>query len=184
MRKQTRPEVPEMLVLHSQRWTEQWVSLRQRNPAATFNWYPVDALTVRQWVLPDLHKMTQGHCAFCDTYPLDDRSKTPIEHFRPKTHPEFLHLADEWSNLYYCCDLCQATKREQWDHVLLCPDANDYSFDRYFMFDFTNGRLLPNEIASENDQRRAEVTIRLYGLDLPEPTAAGTSLAQSSEPHD
>ena len=35
----------------------------------------------------------------------------------------------------------------------------------YFEFDYTTGQIQPNTVASDEDQCRAEVTIRLYDLD-------------------
>jgi uncharacterized protein (TIGR02646 family) len=112
--------------------------------------------------------MTQGHCAFCDCFPLDDRSKEPIEHFKPKSDPRFYADAYAWDNLYYCCDCCQSTKGERWDDRLLRPDAADYSFERYFLFDYTTGEIKANWLAGAADQARASATIEHYGLDLPE----------------
>lgn len=168
MRKQTRPPVPNVLQEHGERWTRQWSELRAKNPNAAFQWYKADGKTARAWCLPVLKQMTQGHCAFCDVFPLDDRSKEPIEHFKPKSDPRFWAEAYAWENLYYCCDRCQNTKGEQWDDGLLRPDALDYSFDRYFLFDYTTGQIKANCLASPADQARAEVTIRLYGLDIEE----------------
>ena len=168
MRKQTRPPIPEVLKKHGERWTRQWIKRRSQNPNAAFHWYKVDGQSARIWCLPVLKEMTQGHCAFCDAFPLDDRSKEPIEHFRPKSDPRFFEQAYAWDNLFYCCEHCQGSKREQWDEDLLRPDASDYSFDKYFLFDYTTGQIRPNCMVSANQQRRAEVTVRLYGLDLEE----------------
>jgi uncharacterized protein (TIGR02646 family) len=99
---------------------------------------------------------------------LDDRSKGPIEHFKPKSDPRFYGEAYAWDNLYYSCDCCQSSKGERWDECLLRPDAADYSFERYFCFDYTTGQIKPNCLATAADQERAAVTIRLYGLDLAE----------------
>lgn len=167
MRKQTRPPIPEVLQKHGERWTRQWIELREKNPSAKFSWYQVEGKTAREWLLPHLKHMTQAHCAFCDCFPLDDRSREPIEHFQPKSDPRFYAEAYAWDNLYYCCDCCQSSKGERWDDRLLRPDAADYAFDRYFMFDYTTGQIKPNCRASALDQARATVTIAFYGLDLP-----------------
>ncbi|HPM81361.1 MAG TPA: TIGR02646 family protein [Candidatus Anammoximicrobium sp.] len=168
MRKQTRPPVPAILQKNGERWTRQWVELRGKNPIAAFQWYQADGMSARTWLLPHLKDMTQGHCAFCDCFPLDDRSKEPIEHFKPKSDARFYAEAYSWQNLYYCCDCCQSSKRERWDDRLLRPDADDYSFTKYFVFDYTTGEIRANSRASVEDQSRAETTIALYGLDLSE----------------
>jgi uncharacterized protein (TIGR02646 family) len=166
MRKQTRPPIPDILQKHGERWTRQWIELRAKNASAAFHWYQVEGKSAREWLLPQLKVMPQGHCAFCDCFPLDDRSQEPIEHFKPKTDPRFYAEAYAWDNLYYCCDCCQSSKGEQWDDRLLRPDAEDYSFSRYFMFDYTTGEIKANCLANAPDQTRATVTIELYGLDL------------------
>lgn len=168
MRKQTRPPIPEILQKHGERWTRQWVELREKNPCATFQWYQADGKSARAWLLPHLKAMTQGHCAFCDCFPMDDRSKEPIEHFKPKSDPGFYSEAYAWENLYYCCDCCQSSKGERWDDRLLRPDSDDYSFLKYFLFDYTTGEIKANCLASAPDQARATVTIEHYGLDLAE----------------
>ena len=164
MRKQTRPPAPLQFVEKSDQWTQQWLNIRAQNPSG-FTWYTVDRKTARQWALPALHIMNQGHCSFCDAFPLEDRSKTPVEHFRPKSHDRFAHLAFEWSNLYFSCEYCQSAKRDLWEEGLIAPDETDYAFHRYFKFDFTNGAMAPNLRASIADHSRAEITIRLYALD-------------------
>jgi uncharacterized protein (TIGR02646 family) len=90
-------------------------------------------------------------------------SNETIEHLRPKS--KFPEHAYTWKNLYYCCDACQNAKREEWDEALLCADAEEYSFSRYFEFDFTTGGIKPNSLASEQDRLRAAITVKLYGLD-------------------
>ena len=167
MRKQTRPESPEILQSHGEQWSRQWVELRARNPNAAFNWYQADGQTAREWLLPHLKGMTQGHCSFCDSFPLDDRSKEPIEHFKPKSDPRFYADAYAWGNLYYCCELCQGTKQEQWEESLVRPDAPDYLFEQLFVFDYTTGAIKPNGLAEAAKQAGADMTIRLFGLDLP-----------------
>lgn len=165
MRKQTRPPTPQVLVQNGERWTAQWVELRNQNPSASFQWYRVGGQTAREWLLPHLKEMTQDHCAICDCFPLYDRSNEPIEHFKPKSDPRFYSDAYAWKNLYYCCEHCQGVKRERWHDDLLRPDADDYSFERYFLFDYTIGEIKPNSLASTADQARALVTIAIYGLD-------------------
>ncbi len=165
MRKQKRPHPPQAFVDNSQTWNDQWVARRKANPKAQFNWYQVDGKTARQWALPELRDMNQGHCSFCDGYPLEGISGEPIEHFKPKTDQRFYAEAFSWENLFYCCESCQRAKRDQWDDALLRPDKDDYQFLRYFEFDYTTGQIKPSPIATLAEQRRAEITIRLYELD-------------------
>ena len=165
MRKQIRPAEPAILIEHGTRWTQQWIELRKRNPAAQFSWYVVNGEPANVLLMPFLRDMTQEHCAFCDAFPFSDRSPETIEHFRPKSL--FPEVAYHWVNLYYCCARCQGEKGGQWDDRLLSPDAPDYSFERYFFFEFTTGALRPNPQATKEDQDRARETIRIYNLDEP-----------------
>ena len=155
MRKQHRPTAPPQFDQHAEKWKNQWLNLRVQNPRG-FTWYTVDGRTAREWALPVWHLMNHGHCSFCDAFPLEDRTKIPVEHFRPKSREEFAHLAFEWTNLYYCCGYCQSPKREYWEEGLIAPDETDYSFHRYFWFDSTNGAIEPNPKASKNSEPRKQ----------------------------
>ncbi|MCL2640638.1 MAG: TIGR02646 family protein [Phycisphaerales bacterium] len=163
MRKFNRAAEPAICTTHSEKWNNQWVALRNTNPNASFQWYRVENKSAHEHMLPTLYDQSQGHCCFCDAFPVRGVSNDTIEHFRPKS--QFPHLAYTWINLYYCCDACQSAKHEQWDDQLLHADADDYQFSRYFEFDFTTGSIKPNSLANEADQKRAAVTITLYGLD-------------------
>lgn len=172
MRKQTRPDPPEEFRQNADKWNRQWAELRTRNPSAGFHWYETAGRTAREIALPALKEMTQDHCAFCDVFPLDDRSREPVEHFKPKSRPEFYDQAYTWENLYYCCEFCQGSKGEKWNDQFppLRPDAAEYSFSRYFRFEFTTGRIEPNPLLKNSEPdawQQARVTIELYGLDEP-----------------
>jgi hypothetical protein len=54
--------------------------------------------------------------------------------------------------------------RQASEYAALQPDAPNYDFDRYFRWDYTLGTIEVNEQASPEDQRRANVTIKLYKL--------------------
>ena len=150
--------------MKDEEWNRQWAELRRKKPGARFSWYEFDLVAANEWILPALREMNQEHCCFCDGFPVAGLSSETIEHFRPKSREEFYELAYEWTNLFYCCSDCQKHKREQWDERLLKPDSADFDFDRYFMFDYTTGAVRPLPTASADEQVRAEVTIRLYGL--------------------
>jgi uncharacterized protein (TIGR02646 family) len=167
MRKQTRSkDVPSVRAQNGAAWTQAWLDKSKGQMSPSFTWPQVDGKTVREWILPELRKMNQDHCSFCDSFPIDTSSKEPIEHFRPKHRNAFPHLAYEWTNLYYSCELCQSSKHSQWDEDLLAPDDGSYHFLRYFICDFVTGEILPNPLADENEQRRATTTLRIYGINL------------------
>jgi len=159
MRKQSRPDLPAKLVVYCQEW--QQTHNAKANPGAAFTWYERDGKSAREHLVPLLQVMNQGHCSFCDAYPLGDRSNEPIEHFQPKSM--FPEMAYAWNNLYYICERCNTAKREQWDELLLRPDHNSYEFLNYFSFTI-RGDIEPNRYASVGDQHRACVTICIYKL--------------------
>ena len=162
MRGFVRTPVPEVLVIKGDQWAKRWVALRDLKPNATFTWYQHQNKSAREWLLPLLRKMTDGHCSFCDSFPLEGQSNEPIEHFRPKS--TFPNLAYDWGNLYYCCEKCQTTKKEVWSEELLAPDQPGYRWSDWFEFDYTTGHVRPNQFAEANLQTRASITIRIYGL--------------------
>jgi uncharacterized protein (TIGR02646 family) len=134
----------------------------ESKPKSRFGWGSKNCYTkIRQ----QLALMTQGHCAFCDGF-LGRESRETVEHFRPKRR--FPELAYDWGNLFPCCDRCQSEKKEQFDDRLLKPDDMDYDFSRYFLINFTTGKLEPRPDATATDQARARTSIQLYGLNLPE----------------
>ena len=165
MRKQKRPDAPKVWIDNQEKWKRQWLALRSKNPSAKFEWYTVGNQKANEIALPTLMSMTQYHCAFCDAYPVRGVANDTIEHFRPKGDGRFTSEAYTWENLYYCCNYCQSAKLNQWDDGLLRPDADGYLHKTYFEFDYTTGQIQPNRVANAEDQHRAEVTIRLYGLD-------------------
>lgn len=109
-----------------------------------------------------LKKMTNGHCSYCDSFPLGRRMiKDTIDHFKPKEL--FKLIAYLWENLFIACHYCQE-RGNKFDERLLKPDEADYDFDRYFTFDFTTFEIQPNKRASTADQERAQITINLFRL--------------------
>jgi uncharacterized protein (TIGR02646 family) len=167
MRKFTRDEEPEFLAGKWEAWGLEWEQRRKANPSAVFHWHELNGEKVNQKLLPLLKKQTQDHCSFCDAFPVAPPSIETIEHFRPKT--KFPKVAYRWNNLYFCCTHCQQ-KGEEFGKALLCPDAGDYDFDRFFRWDFTLGAMEINTLAAPSDQHRAAVTIRLYRLNAGHPT--------------
>lgn len=135
-----RTPAPAVLLDYGPQWTQQWIERRQQNPAADFRWYQHEKRSVREWLLPALREMSDGHCSFCEAFPLEGQSNEPIEHFRPKS--AFPEHAYEWKNLYYCCETCQSSKGDRWDDGLLAPDAPDYRWADWFEFDYTTGSMV------------------------------------------
>lgn len=163
MRKFQRLETPSVLSDNDNAaiWGRDWDARYRGNNAAVFHWHVVEGEKVNHLILPALKAQTQEHCSFCDSYPVAPPSIETIEHFKPKTrYPLEAYL---WGNLYFCCQFCQQ-KGSHFDDALIQPDHVDYSFDDYFMWDFTTGEIKPNPTVTEFNQNRARVTIAAYHL--------------------
>ncbi|MEG1465805.1 MAG: hypothetical protein RSA68_06970 [Hafnia sp.] len=163
MYKFTRSECPDYLALCWESLTVQHRQAKENNPKHKFYWY---AGFKYDTTLDILFTMNVGHCAFCDGGGIGEQSRKTIEHFKPKSlYPD---LAYKWENLYPCCDQCQSQKRERFDPDLLIADDMAYQFDGYFMLNYSTGAIEPSAAVDSNHQRRAQVTIEHYGLNLPE----------------
>ncbi|MFA7239591.1 MAG: hypothetical protein WC091_05710 [Sulfuricellaceae bacterium] len=161
MHKMKRPAQPDCLNANWPDWTEDFVTARKLDPKHPFGWR---SPACYQEIRRQLSVMTQAHCAFCDGA-IGVESRETVEHFRPKS--TFPDLAYEWNNLFPCCDLCQSNKLEKFDPALLKPDELEYAFDNYFVANFSTGEIEPSPHTDANARRQADVTIRLYGLNLP-----------------
>lgn len=153
-----RPPEPSVLGRGGAAWTAAYTALP---PPRRFAWPTVDGRTVREHLLNDLRAMTQGHCSYCDGFPLDSTAIETIDHFQPKARwPE---LAFAWGNLYLACPRCQQ-RLDAYDHRLLRPDDEGHSFERYFLYDERTGEIRPNPSADTDDQARATITCELFRL--------------------
>ncbi len=163
MRPFNRLDAPDFLTENWEKWGNEYAARKTANSSYSFNWKHHQGQPVNQRLLPDLRKQTQSHCSYCDAYPPNLPDKT-IDHFRPKGDARFYHLAYHWENLYFACGHCQKAKMERFDDALLRPDEAGYSFERYFIFNFSTGEVEINPAASGEEKLRAEATIRLFGF--------------------
>ncbi|MFN8395531.1 MAG: hypothetical protein U0176_12890 [Bacteroidia bacterium] len=165
MRRLSRPEQPEFLKENWEKWGEQFKSLRAKNAGAKFQWPTFEKQRINIPLSELLATASQEHCAYCDFHPLGSKEDS-IDHFRPKSHPAFHHLVCKWENLYFSCPNCQGFKKEQWsnDPILIAPDEEGYSFQRFFIIDSRTWQIEVNPTASASDQLRAEYTIETLGL--------------------
>jgi len=117
----------------------------------------------RDEISEKLKNNTLYHCAFCDDLLIPAGSADEqIEHFRPKE--KFKCYAYVWLNLYPCCSICNGTKKDNFDSLLLKPDAKDYEFDNWFRLDYNSFELKHQYLLDFPDIQRVEKTIKLYGL--------------------
>ncbi len=130
MKKQIRPSQPVFLAKNYKKWASNWKKLRDKQGTnASFQWakYDKERINIKITKLL-LDNMTQGHCSFCDGYPIESTGVT-LEHFKPKS--AYSLLAYTWNNLYPCCNKCQE-KGDFYSWLLLNPDNSSYDFYDYF----------------------------------------------------
>jgi uncharacterized protein (TIGR02646 family) len=162
MRRFVRLPEPDKLTVYKDQITSHYIRKRDENKPYLFNWPQRDGQTIREFILPLLIKQTQDHCSYCDGFPLK-RDDYTIDHFKPKSIPEYYHLVAEWTNLYLCCGACQERKN-RYNVLLLRPDDVHYSFEEYFDYNFEKHKLTPNTAKPVENQERARVTIDMFDL--------------------
>ncbi|MDP2784000.1 MAG: retron system putative HNH endonuclease [Sulfurimicrobium sp.] len=116
-----------------------------------------------------LVSMFHGKCAYCESK-ISHIDYGHIEHFRPKSKPEFRHLTFEWNNLLLSCPVCNDAGHKG-DHfpeavdggplVNPCDDLPDDHFE--FVVDQT--AWLATVVGKTS---RGEMTEKLLGLNRPE----------------
>ena len=143
---------------------DRYTTNRGRNPGFTFQWPIVGGKTLNQYLLPMLREQTVDHCSYCDGYPLGKGDES-IDHFLPKLSRTYYALVCQWENLYLACGHCQKSKGERVDPLVLRPDEPDYSFERYFSYDYIDQKIDINIIASPGDQQRARATHQFFDFD-------------------
>jgi len=163
MRKFNRIDAPDFLNIKWEKWGEKYKENRIKNPSFIFQWPTFEGKRINTVLEPLLAKQTDDHCSYCDFYP--ERNKEfSIDHFKPKSKEEFYEIVCQWENLYLCCHSCQQRKGEQYKENLLRPDAEDYTFNRYFIYSYNSHRINPNPALTENDKLKAETTITVFGF--------------------
>lgn len=159
-----RGEAPPILLAHGPDIARRYAERRGQSASYRFSWPRRGGQPLLPPIREALGRMTDEHCSYCDGCPIDAMSDEQVDHFRPKTRPEFYMSVCDWDNLFLCCGACNKAKLDQWDEDLLRPDAADYEFDRYFEYRFETGELHPSTVADEGDRRRAARTIELLAL--------------------
>lgn len=162
MMKMQRPQQPAWLKENYKKWGKRFKrKLENLALKDDFAWATHEKKKVNVKLLPILRNATNKHCAFCD----DKIKKGTIEHFRPTSkHPLLSYF---WHNLFPSCNDCQE-KGSGFDKSLLKPDRVDYDFRRYFLYNSITGKIEINPRATEIEQIKAAITIRIYKLNRPE----------------
>ena len=161
MRKFTRFEAPKIIKDNWESIGENYANKRNANPAYRFSWPQIKSKKLNQIALPILTAQTDNHCSYCDKFPLHNGDYS-IDHFMPKSNPLFYDMVCKWENLYLACKHCQDSKRTDFDELLLRPDDIEFSFNRYFIYNYATHIIDPNPSASDYDKKRAAITIRTF----------------------
>lgn len=148
-------------------WGREYAAARASDAGYRFRWRTVGGQSVDVALREELLRLTDSHCAFCDTYELTRGDRTPtIEHFLPKSR--FPLRAFFWWNLFPCCTECQRASNRYCSSTTtaapLKPDHPSYRFARYFMAELSTGEIKPNPAATEEEQALAARTITAYQL--------------------
>lgn len=152
-----------MLTEHATAISTEYAARRAADPSHTFEW----RRTLRPAIRDALAEMTQERCAYCDGDLRHGTAEEHIDHFRPKSRPEFYALVCAWENLFLVCSPCNKAKGNSWHDLLLKPDELDFRFNRYFSYAYDTDRLEPNLASSAEDVARARRTIELLKLNAP-----------------
>ena len=107
-----------------------------------------------------LREASNGKCMYCESE-IDHSDFAHIEHIKPKRTDKFPELAYVWSNLGYCCEVCNNSKASNYDTntPYIDPYAEDPSEHIVFA-----GAIAFQKQGSE----RGELTIRDIKLNRPE----------------
>jgi uncharacterized protein (TIGR02646 family) len=163
MRRFTKGDCPVLIENNWLEWGQRYAANRETNNSFQFQWPTVEGTRINQTIEPVLANDTQNHCSYCDNFPIREQEDS-IDHFKPKTVPAFYELVCHWNNLYYCCHNCQMSRGNQYDDLLLRPDSDDYSFTRYFTYNYSNHTINVNPQASDIDKARAVYTLDKFGF--------------------
>ncbi len=162
-----RGPAPDLLNRYGREIAQDYVEKKTANPKHQFQWPQREDRSVYSETRQALRELTVGHCSYCDGYPVDESGEEQVDHFKPKSRPEFFELVGDWKNLFFACCACNKAKLAQWEEALLRPDSDDFEFERYFIFESDSGKLAPNPTVGPADQHRALRTIEILGLNRP-----------------
>ncbi len=172
----TKVEKPDCLTDNDKKWTLDWKT--RIKEGKKFTWHNYKTMDCQKTISKALSQITNSHCSYCGIYKLERGRITPtIDHFKPKSiYPD---LSFEWSNLFISCNECQKYKGSFFPNNKeqnfrgnfypkniepLKPDDKDYFFDYWFQIDWRSNKILPNEIRTKDEQKKALITINFFCL--------------------
>ncbi|MCP9763304.1 HNH endonuclease [Lacihabitans soyangensis] len=166
MRQLTRLPQPNDLENNWKKWGEKYSKNKSLSNSHVFQWRTINGVKINSKLIPILLKMSDNHCHYCDKFPLGEGDLT-IDHFCPKSLPEFYTIAYKWENLFLSCNHCQMCKMENFDPVLLRPDDQNYKFQKYFIYNYSTHKLEPNPQLSPFESVNAQKTIEIFNFNHP-----------------
>jgi len=166
MRKFERLPQPQILADKWKQLGMEYEARRIVNNNYRFNWPQIKLVRLNHSILPDLKNQTDEHCSYCDKYPLQGGDFT-IDHFKPKSDPQFYRIVCKWDNLYLACNHCQKAKDIYYSDDILRPDSPDFEFSKYFIYNYNEDKIDVNDAAEPDDQLKAKETIRAFDLNHP-----------------
>lgn len=171
MRQLIRIAQPKKLEENWEKWGKRYFENKSANNSYLFKWNIINGIKSNHLLAPILLKMSDNHCHYCDKFPLLHGDLT-IDHFKPKSKPEFYSIAYKWENLYLSCNHCQRCKMEQYDSCLLSPDEFNYSFRFFFIYNYSTHELEINPQISPKDHSKAEITLSIFNFNHPSLTTS------------
>lgn len=159
MKKVNRLPQPESLKKYSKQWTKELMDEIKKQGSYT-DVSDIYKNKYRQQDVKDtLEKMYRKHCCYCEAV-VGTSSYGRIEHLKPKSLPPFYHLAFEWDNLHWCCEICNTSyKKANWDFQYPLLDPSKDNIAKFLKLNLTTGEYEPIE-----NNRRAQTTILHTGI--------------------
>ncbi len=96
--------------------------------------------TYQDWK-PQLAREGNDRCVYCAIHDaeLGGQRNFHVEHYKPKSKPEFAHLTNHYDNLFYACALCNTFKSDSWFSatdgdwsVIHYPNPSLYNYGDFF----------------------------------------------------
>lgn len=153
-----RGPAPQGFAERARAWNEGLQAARNAQPELTASGYWNQ---VRRQIAGDAEALAvRSHrkCAFCETCP-EPCSAPQVEHYRPKSRPEFETRMFDWDNWLLSCGTCNQKKWTRFPETEGVPDLLDPAHDvpeEHLAFE--EARILPRT-------RRGAATIALVKLD-------------------
>lgn len=159
-----RPDEPTYLKENWQKWGDPYATRRTIDAGARFQWPQLDHEKINKPLSELLSSPLRNIAPIATLIPLESgriRSTISVQN-RFLIAPSGVQMGKP----YFSCPNCQGFKKEKWSDAprLIAPDEEGYSFERFFIIDFSTWQIEPNPKASEFDQQRATYTITTLGL--------------------